>query len=154
MVFVVYVCGTGQTQIPSSATHIHNKVQITIYASTPPSNPGQCISTHFNNCNFSKAQVVFSMRMVFFTQKSVGACNVKFNANLKLFLRISNCASVGEKTLMTVQIVFTHHLVTELQQQTQKWKKRYLHILYYFVKTARFHFLKLVFFYYIRICKN
>ena len=32
-----------------------------------------CILTHFKNCNFSKAQIVCSLKMVFFTQKHVGA---------------------------------------------------------------------------------
>jgi CRISPR/Cas system-associated endoribonuclease Cas2 len=30
--------------------------------------------------------------------------NVNFNANLKLFLRLSNCASVGEKNLIIVKM--------------------------------------------------
>jgi len=30
--------------------------------------------------------------------------NVNFNANLKLFLRLSNCASVGEKTLIIIKM--------------------------------------------------
>jgi hypothetical protein len=42
------------------------------YAATPPNEPRQCILTHFNNCNFSKAQTVCSLRMVFFTPKHVG----------------------------------------------------------------------------------
>ena len=35
--------------------------------------------------------------MVVFTSKHVGAFNVNFKANLKLFLRPFNCASVGGK---------------------------------------------------------
>jgi hypothetical protein len=81
-------------------THIHtNKDQILIYPATPPNEPRQCILTHFNNCNFSKSQTVCSLRMVFLTPKHF---NVNFYANLKLFLRLSNCASVGEKTLISV----------------------------------------------------
>jgi hypothetical protein len=38
-----------------------------------------------------------------FTPKHVGAFNVNFNTNLKLFLRLSSCATVGEKKL----IIFT-----------------------------------------------
>jgi hypothetical protein len=30
--------------------------------------------------------------------------NVNFNADLKLFLRLSNCASVGEKTLIIIKM--------------------------------------------------
>jgi len=30
--------------------------------------------------------------------------NINFNANLKLFLRLSNCASVGEKTLILIKM--------------------------------------------------
>jgi hypothetical protein len=30
--------------------------------------------------------------------------NVNFNANLKLFLRLSNCASVSEKTLIIIKM--------------------------------------------------
>ena len=30
--------------------------------------------------------------------------NVNFNANLKLFLRLSHCASVGEKTLVIIKM--------------------------------------------------
>ena len=42
-------------------------------AATPQNEPLQCILTHFNNCNFSKTEVVFSLRMVFFAPKHVGA---------------------------------------------------------------------------------
>ena len=38
-----------------------------------------------------------------FTPKHVGAFNVNFNANLKLFLRLSNCASVDEKNFDNYQ---------------------------------------------------
>ena len=41
--------------------------------------------------------------MVFFTPKLVGAFIVNFNANLKLFLRQSNCASVGGKNFDNYQ---------------------------------------------------
>ena len=34
----------------------------------PPNEPHQCILTHFNNCNFSKAQIVCSLMMVFHTE--------------------------------------------------------------------------------------
>jgi hypothetical protein len=42
-------------------------------AATPPNEPHQCILTHFNNCNFSKAQTVCSLRIMFFTPKHVAA---------------------------------------------------------------------------------
>ena len=35
--------------------------------------------------------------MVFHTETCRSCSDVNFNANLKLFLRLSNCASVGEK---------------------------------------------------------
>jgi len=57
---LVYVCGG----VPHTYT---NKDQI-IYVATPPNEPHQCILTHFNNCNFSKAQTVFSLMMVFYTE--------------------------------------------------------------------------------------
>ena len=45
-----------------------------LYAATPPNEPRQCMClTHFNNCNFSKTQIVCSLMMVFFTPKHVGA---------------------------------------------------------------------------------
>jgi hypothetical protein len=50
-----------------------NKNQIIIHAATLPNEPRQCILTHFNNCNFGKAQIVCSLRMVLFTLKHVGA---------------------------------------------------------------------------------
>jgi hypothetical protein len=56
--------------------------------------------SHFNNCNFSKAQMVCSLMMVFSHRNMYDLLNVNFNANLKLFLRLSNCASVGDKTLV------------------------------------------------------
>jgi len=68
---------------------------IIICAAAPPNEPSHCILTHFNNCNFSKAQIVCSLRMVYFTPK-----HVNFNANLKLFLGLSSCASVGERNLI------------------------------------------------------
>ena len=96
-------CGNGQNQSDSDQCHTYaiytNKDQIIIYMATPPNELCQCILTHFNNCNFSKAQALRSLRMVFYTPKHVEAFNVNFNANLKLFLRLSNCASVGEKKL-------------------------------------------------------
>jgi len=97
------VCGTVRNQSDSDQCHTYaiytNKDQIIIYMATPPNELCQCILTHFNNCNFSKAQALRSLRMVFYTPKHVEAFNVNFNANLKLFLRLSNCASVGEKKL-------------------------------------------------------
>jgi len=50
-----------------------------------------------NNCNFSKAQTVCSLMMVFSHRNMQELLNVNFNANLKLFLRLSNCASFGKK---------------------------------------------------------
>jgi hypothetical protein len=47
--------------------------QIIIYVATPPNEPRQCILTRFNYCKFSKAQILCSLRMVFFTPKHVGA---------------------------------------------------------------------------------
>jgi len=94
----VCVCGTGPNQFDYD---IHYKDQITIYAVTPPNEPHRYILTHFNNCNFSNVQIVCSLTMVFFTPKHVGGFYANFNANLKLFLRLSNCASVGEKTILT-----------------------------------------------------
>jgi len=47
----VYMCGTGRSQ----TGHIN------------------VFLTHFNNCNFSEARIVCSLRMVFFTPKHVGA---------------------------------------------------------------------------------
>jgi len=32
--------------------------------------------------------------------------NINYNANLKLFLRLSNCASVGENTLIRKELSF------------------------------------------------
>jgi hypothetical protein len=66
-------------------------------AAVPPNKPHQCILTHFNNCNFSKAQTVRSLMMVFSRRNTLELFKVNFNANLKLFLRLSNCATVGEK---------------------------------------------------------
>jgi len=40
----------------------------TMYVATPPNEPHQCILTHFNNCNFGKAQLVCSLMMVFYTE--------------------------------------------------------------------------------------
>jgi len=34
----------------------------------PHNEPHQCILTHFNNCKFSKAQIVCSLRMVIYTE--------------------------------------------------------------------------------------
>jgi hypothetical protein len=62
-----------------------------------------CILTHFNNCNFSKAQILYSLMMVFHTETCSSYFNVNFNANLKLFLRLSNCASVGGKNFDNYQ---------------------------------------------------
>ena len=45
-----------------------DKDQIIIYAVTPPNEPHQYILTHFNNCNFSKAQIVRSLMLVFYTE--------------------------------------------------------------------------------------
>jgi hypothetical protein len=45
-----------------------NTDQIIIYAATSPNEPQQYILTHFNNCNFSKAQTVCSMMMMFHTE--------------------------------------------------------------------------------------
>jgi hypothetical protein len=73
---------------------------VAAYAATTPNEPHECILTHFNNCNFSKAQIVYSLMMVFYTETCRSFVNVNFNANLKLFLRLSNFASVGEKTLI------------------------------------------------------
>jgi hypothetical protein len=39
-----------------------------------------------------------------FTPKHVGAFYCQFNAKLKLFLRLSNCASFGEKTLVIMKM--------------------------------------------------
>ena len=39
-----------------------------------------------------------------FAPKHVGTFNVNFNVNLKLFLRLFNCASVGEKTLTIINM--------------------------------------------------
>jgi uncharacterized membrane protein len=74
----------------------HYEDQILIYAATPPNEPHQFILTQINNCNF-KAQIVCSLMMVFHTEECRSFSNINFNANLKLFLRLSNCASVGEK---------------------------------------------------------
>ena len=46
---------------------------VAAYAATSPNEPRQCILIHFNNCNFSKVQIVCCLRMVFFTPKHVGA---------------------------------------------------------------------------------
>jgi len=51
-----------------TGTHIHYKDKIMIYAATPLNEPHQCILTHFNNCNISKAQTVCSLMMVFHTE--------------------------------------------------------------------------------------
>jgi hypothetical protein len=53
---------------PSFHTVFFIAEQIIILAATPPNEPHQCILTHFNNCNFSKAQKVCSLRMVFHTE--------------------------------------------------------------------------------------
>jgi hypothetical protein len=73
-----------------------------IYAATPPNESHQCILTHFNNCNFNKAQIVCSLMMVFYTE-TCRSFYVNFNANLKLILRLSNFALVGEKNFDTYQ---------------------------------------------------
>jgi hypothetical protein len=39
-----------------------------MYVATPPNEPHQCILTHFNNCNFIKAQLVRSLMMVFYSE--------------------------------------------------------------------------------------
>jgi hypothetical protein len=93
----VRACGTGL--ISTSASHIHYKNQMPIitYAATLSNELHQCILTHFNNCNFNKAQMVCSLIMVFHTETCRSLFNIDFNENLILFLRLSNCASVGEK---------------------------------------------------------
>ena len=60
--------------------------------------------THFNNCNFSKAQLVHSLMMVFHTKTCLSCFNINFNANLKLFFRLSNCASVGGKIVIIIKM--------------------------------------------------
>jgi hypothetical protein len=55
----------NQTDSDQCHTHIH---QIIIYAATRSNQPHHCILTHFNNCNFSKAQTVCSLMMVFRTE--------------------------------------------------------------------------------------
>jgi len=61
MSYVVHVVGIRLGLIPTSATHTHThthyKDQIIIYAATSPNEPLRCILTHFNNCNFSEAQI-------------------------------------------------------------------------------------------------
>jgi len=48
--------------------HAHARAdQIIIYAATPLNEPHQCILTQFNNCNFSKAQIVLSLMIVLYT---------------------------------------------------------------------------------------
>jgi hypothetical protein len=39
-----------------------------IHAATPPNEPHQFILTHFNNCNFSKAQTLCSLMMMLHTE--------------------------------------------------------------------------------------
>ena len=41
---------------------------------------------------------------VFHTEMCRGPFDINFNANLKLLLRVSNCASVGEKTLIIIKM--------------------------------------------------
>jgi hypothetical protein len=76
------VDGIRLSLIPSSTTHTHTHTHtqtytnmdkiIIIYAAKPPNDPRRCILTYFNNCDFSKAQTVRSLMMVFFTPKRVG----------------------------------------------------------------------------------
>jgi hypothetical protein len=48
--------------------------------------------------------MVCSLMMVFHTKTCRSFFNVNFNANLILFLKLFNCASVGEKTLMITKM--------------------------------------------------
>jgi hypothetical protein len=75
-----------------------------IYAATAPNEPHQCILTHFNNCNFSKAQIVCSLMMVFYTE-TCRSFLMSILMQIKIFyLRLSNCASVGKKTMIITKI--------------------------------------------------
>jgi hypothetical protein len=47
---------------------------------------------------------VCSLMMVFSHRNMWELFNVNFNAKLKFFLRLSNCASVGEKTLIIIKM--------------------------------------------------
>jgi len=58
--------------------------QIIIYVATPPDEPQQCILTHFNNCKFSKAQIVCSLMMVFYTE----TCR---SFLVSILMQIENC---------------------------------------------------------------
>jgi hypothetical protein len=70
----VYVWHWSESDWFRPVPHIYsNKDQIITYAATPPNEPRQCILTHFNNCIFTDAQTVCSLRIVFFTSKHVGA---------------------------------------------------------------------------------
>ena len=76
---------------------------IIIYVAILPNEPHQCILTHFNNSNFSKAQtVLLDDRVLHRNMQEL--FNVNFNANFKLFLSLSNCASVGGKTLIIIKM--------------------------------------------------
>ena len=52
--------------LDSDQCHTHILTNNNIFAATQPNEPHQCILTHFNNCNFSKAQIVCSLMMVFY----------------------------------------------------------------------------------------
>ena len=56
---------TGQLYSKFFHQLMHNWVVMDcIYTATPPNEPHQCILTHFNNCNFSKVQIVCSLMIV------------------------------------------------------------------------------------------
>ena len=54
--------------IRSANNCIYSGVAAYIYATTPPNEPYKYILNHLNNCNFSKAQIVYSLMMVFYTK--------------------------------------------------------------------------------------
>jgi hypothetical protein len=70
-----------------------------MYAATPPNEPHHCILTHFNNCYFSKAQIVCSLKMVFHTE----TCR---SFLMSILMQIYNCfkaiqfSLLGKKTLI------------------------------------------------------
>jgi len=98
--------------------------QIIIYATTPPNEPHQCILTHFNNGYFSKAQIVGSLVIVLYTETCWSFLISILMQILKLFLRLSSCATVGEKTLITLIInVITFSLAKVLARTAHKLRQ-------------------------------
>jgi hypothetical protein len=54
--------------------HHHPGAYYLCFAATPPKQPQRCLLTdYFNNCNFSKGQIISSLMMMMIKPKHVGA---------------------------------------------------------------------------------